>query len=587
MSGARRVIGSRVLPALAVLALAGSAGLAGWASLASAPVRAGGARAVVRPQGARIVAMRRLTEAQYRNAIADIFGPDVRPVGRFEPIVRVAHQLIASGATNAAISPTGLEQFDTMARGVAAQVFDDRHRPAFVPCRPRSETAPDAACADQVLTSIGRFVLRRPLTREERASYVAMAGEGAVKAGSFRAGLELALGAMLVSPEFLYVIETAEPDPDHPGQWRLDNYSRASRLSFLLWNTTPDATLLDAAAAGRLTDPATLEATARRMVASPRLEQGVRAFFADMLIFEKFDDLAKDPIVYPRFNPDVAKALPEQIQRTLVDHLVTRRGDYRELFTTPRTFMTRALGPLYQARVKGRDGGWEPYSFAPGDDRAGLLGQAGFLAMYSHSGRSSPTLRGKAVRELLLCEPVPNPPANVNFTVVQDTSNPVLRTARQRLTAHATDPSCSGCHKIMDPIGLGLEGFDGIGAFRSAENGQALDLTGTIDSATFTGATGLGRKLAADPALSQCAASRMLEYALGRPVDDEEKTVTALDKGFAASGYRFADLMLAAATSPRAWQAAAPQNAAAQKETSGVAALSVAQARSGAKGASR
>ena len=445
-----------------------------------------------------------------------------------------------------------------MARGIAAQVFDPSHRASFVPCQPKAITAPDDACTAQTLTTIGRYLLRRPMLPAETTSYTAMAHAAALRTGSFYGGLELALAAMLVSPEFLYVVETAEPDPAHPGELRLDSYSRAARLSFLLWNTTPGRALLDAAANNTLTDPAILRATAESMVKSPRLEQGVRAFFADMLLFEKFDELAKDAIVYPRFNPDVAKAMPEQIQRMIVDHLVTRHGDYRDLFTTPNSFLTRTLGPLYYVPVKARVG-WEPYSFAPGDDRAGLLGQAGFLAIYSHSGRSSPTIRGKAVRELLLCQPVPNPPGNVNFTVVQDTKNPLYRTARARLVAHATDPSCSGCHKITDPIGLALEGFDGAGSHRKQENGQDIDLTGEIEGitgqrASFRGATGLGKVLAADPALHQCAASRALEYAIGRPVDDQAAEVAQLDTAFAASGYRFPELMLAAATLPAAYQ---------------------------------
>jgi hypothetical protein len=557
--------------ALAVVAGFGMVAVAG--KMAFAPPALAARPVAKAPVGPRIVTMRRLTESQYRNAISDIFGPDIQPVGRFEPIVRTAHQLIATGANSASISPTGLEQFDTMARGIAAQVFDERHRAAFVACTPHSAEAADPACAAEVLGRIGRLVLRRPLTAAERADYVAIAGQGARASGSFYTGLELAQSGMLVSPGFLYITETAEPDPTHPGQWRLDNYTRAARLSFLLWNTTPDARLLDAAAAGRLTDPEVLSATARGMVASPRLADGVRAFFADMLLFEKFDDLAKDPIVYPRFNADVAKALPEQMERTIVDQLVTRHGDYRELFTTPDTFMTRALGPLYGARVRQRDG-WEPYRFAPGDDRAGLLGQAGFLAMYSHSGRSSPTLRGKAVRELLLCEPVPNPPPNVNFTVVQDTTNPLLRTARSRLTAHATDPSCSGCHKIMDPLGLTLEDFDGIGAFRANENGQLLDLTGNIGKVSFTGATGLGQTIAKDPALTECVASRMLEYMLGRPVDGEESALETLNTSFEASHYRFPELMLAAATLPAAWQVTFPPDAAPARQAAFIPARS-------------
>lgn len=531
---------------LAALAL-GVAGIA----IADGPSYARDENPPAVSQSRHIVALRRLTEAQYRNSIADIFGPDIQPAGRFEPIVRVAHRLIASGASTSAISPTGLEQFEGMARVIAAQVFDERHRSNFVPCKPKNET--DSACAAATLTTIGRQVLRRPLTKSELDRYVGMVTVAANRTGSFYEGLELGLAAMLVSPEFLYIIEVAEPDPEHPGAFRLDNYSRASRLSYFLWNSTPDEELLAAAAAGQLSNPGQLRMEAKRLAGSVRLEQGVRAFFADMLMFEKFDGLAKDPIVYPRFNQDVAKALPEQMALTIVDHLVWRRDDYRTLFTTPRTWVSRPLGALYEIPVK-RQAGWEPYEFAEGDGRAGLVGQAGFLAMYSQSGRSSPTLRGRAVRELLLCQPVPDPPGNVNFTVVQETTNPVLRTARDRLSAHATDPSCSGCHKITDPIGLSLESFDGMGAHRWTENGVKLNLEGEMGPVKFEGPLGLGRTLANDPALSECAASRTLEYLMGRPVEDEGDMVEAALSAFVASGYKFPDLMVAVATMPQTYQ---------------------------------
>lgn len=537
------------------LGLAASTALiVGVTTSLTANADAGAAAAAVRPAAAgRIVAMRRLTESQYRNVIADVFGPDVTVAGRIEPIVRPAHEMIASGATAASISPAGIEQFDAIGRNVAKQVFDEQRRAQFVPCVPRDEKLADPTCAARTLAPLGRYLFRRPLTPTEQAFYVKLAGDGAGPSGSFYKGLELSLAAMLVSPSFLYIIETAEPDPAKPGAFRLDNYSRAARLSFVLWNTTPNDRLLKAAAAGQLTDQAQLTAIAESMVKSPRFEQGVRAFFADMLLFEKFDELSKDPLVYPYFNQEVAQALPEQMLRTITDHLLTRNGDYRQLFTTSHTFMTRALGGLYQVQVK-HSTGWEPYDFAPGDDRAGLLGQAGFLALYSHAGRSSPTLRGRAIRELLMCEPVPNPPGNVNFTAVQDTSNKAKPTARIRLSEHATDPSCSGCHKIMDPIGLSLERFDGIGMFRSTENGAPIDPTGLMDGTTFQGAEGLGKTMAADPSTTQCVATRALSYATGKSSDDVSPWVEALDKRFAAEGYSIRALFAQVATMPETYE---------------------------------
>lgn len=554
------------LAGLAALALASGLALPPHAPASPAPAADAAA-----PVAGTIVGMRRLTEAQYRNTIADAFGPEIRVAGRFEPIVRPVHELIASGARGSSLSPSGLEQFDAMARGIAAQVFGPDHRDQFVPCRPADATRPDAACARAALAPIARYLFRRPLTADEQALYVRMAGDATTRNGSFDKGLELALAAMLVSPRFLYVIETAEPDPAVPGGLRLDNRSRAARLSFMLWNTAPNPALLDAAEQGRLTDPAQLAAIAGRLVQSPRFEQGVRAFFADMLLFEKFDNMAKDPLVYPYFNQDVAQALPEQTLRTIVDHLLTRDGDYRDLFTTPHTYMTRSLGALYRVPVR-RSQGWEPHAFAPGDDRAGLLGQAGFLAMYSHSGRSSPTLRGRAVRELLMCQPVPDPPPNVNFTAVQDVGDKAMPTARIRLDAHNTDPACTGCHLITDPIGLTLERFDGIGGFRPDENGTAIDISGGLDGAKFYGGSGLGQALAKSPDTTLCVASRALEYATGRSGEEVSPLVEDLDRIFATKGFGIRALFLQVATMPETWRVAPPSSHATAAATPGIAA---------------
>ncbi len=496
----------------------------------------------------RIVGLRRLTEAQYRNSIADIFGPDIRVAGRFEPIVRPAHELIASGAREAAISPSGLEQFDVMARGIAGQVFGEAHRAQFLPCKPVSEETADGKCAQTTLAPLGRLLFRRPLTKPELSHYVALAGKGAGPTKSFYKGLELALGAMLVSPKFLYVIESAEADPEKPGGLRLDNHARASRLSFMLWNSTPNEALLRAAEDGQLTNPANLSATAKKMVQSPRFEQGVRAFFSDMLLFEKFDELAKDPVIYPYFNQDVLQALPEQTLRTITGHLLRKNGSYQELFSTPNTVMTRSLGALYKVPVR-QSSGWEDYVFPAKDDRAGLLGQAGFLAIYSHSGRSSPTLRGRAIREVLMCQPVPNPPGNVNFTAVQDVTNKEMPTARNRLDAHISDPICAGCHKITDPAGLVLERFDGIGALRTKENGAEIDVAGVIGEQSFFGGSGLGKILASSPDTAKCVTRRALEYVAGRASEDEALLGSMLER-FEKSGHTIRALFADVAGSP-------------------------------------
>lgn len=542
----------RLAVGLAAAALLSTATVSLTAS-ASAPDSRAAAEA---PVAGQIFGMRRLTEAQYRNSIADIFGPDIKVAGRFEPIVRPAHDLIASGSRGASISPAGLEQFDAMARNIAAQVLDETRRAQFIPCRPEDPAKPDPVCAKAALAPLGRYLFRRPVPADELAAYVKMAGDAAGPTGSFYKGLELALAAMLVSPRFLYVIETATTDPETPGGLVLDDYSRAARLSYTLWNSTPNETLLRAAETGKLKDPKQLSAFASKMVDSPRFQQGVRAFFTDMLLFERFDELSKDPVIYPYFNSQVAQAMPEQMLRTIVDHLVTHKGDYRQLFTTNRTFMNRSLGALYQVPV--RSSGWEKHEFRPEEDRAGLLGQAGFLAMYSQSGRSSPTLRGRAIRELLMCQPVPNPPGNVNFTAVQETGNMSMPTARVRLTAHMADENCSSCHKLTDPAGLSLERFDGVGSFRRRENGAEIDPAGELDNVAFSGALGLGKVLAASPDTTMCVASRALEYARAIPSEDAGDLVEGLNNDFAKDGYTIASLFLRVVTLPETYQVKSP-----------------------------
>ncbi len=172
--------------------------------------------------------------------------------------------------------------------------------------------------------------------------------------------------------------------------------------------------------------------------------------------------------------------------RTIVDLVLTQHGDYRDLFTTRKTFLTPLLGSVYRVPVAQSTGTWERYEFAAGDPRAGIQSEASFVALHSHEGLSSPTLRGKALRELLLCEPIPAPPGNVNFAVAQDTHNPNFKTMRDRLTAHRTDPTCAGCHKLMDPIGLALESFDSDAGYRTSENGVLIDTSGELDGVEFS-----------------------------------------------------------------------------------------------------
>ncbi|HLG87021.1 MAG TPA: DUF1592 domain-containing protein [Alphaproteobacteria bacterium] len=511
----------------------------------------------------RLVEMRRITQDQYRQIIADVFGRTIKLGGRFEPDQRDSG-LIAVGAGEASVTASGYEQYDGMARSIAGQVLDEQRRATMLACRPADPKAADDACAKQFIARIGRILYRRPLTDTELVAEIGIASGATAKVHDFYAGLALSLAGMLEAPQFLFRQEWAEADPEHPGSYRLDAYSKASRLSFLLWNAAPDPLLLEAAEKGELNDTAGLKRQVDRMLASPRVEAGVRAFFADMLSFSSFETLAKDSVLYPKFVSRAPADAQEQTLRTIIDLLVTRHGDYRDIFTTRRTFLTPLLAAIYKIPIETPNDlpdVWVPYEYPENAEQAGIVTEASFVALHSHPGRSSPTIRGKALREILLCQKVPDPPGNVNFAVVQDTSNPEFKTARARLTAHRTNPTCAGCHKIMDPVGLSLENFDTTGGFRLTENGVAIDASGELDGTKFSDPIGLGRALHDSAAATACVVNRLVSYGLGHAPTkaDSDWVRNDVAKQFATDGYRFIDLLRDIATSDQFYRVTPPE----------------------------
>jgi Protein of unknown function (DUF1592)/Protein of unknown function (DUF1588)/Protein of unknown function (DUF1595)/Protein of unknown function (DUF1585)/Protein of unknown function (DUF1587) len=503
---------------------------------------------------------RRLTESQYRATVADIFAPDIPVVGRFERELRV-EGLIAIGTSEAGLSAFSVEQYDASARGIAAAVVSKERRDKLVPCQPSSETEFDKACAQKFVEHYGPLLFRRPLASQETKRYVETARVAQEKLGNFYRGLEFSLAGMMVQPDFLLRIERVEADPKRSGQTRLDSYSKAARLSYFLTNSTPDKELLRAAGAGELNTEQGRAKQVDRLMATPRFEGAVRAFFEDMLHFELFEDLAKDPVIYPAYSSVVAADAQEQTLRTITDHLVTKKGDYRDLFTTRQTFLTRSLGRLYKLPVATRNG-FESVELPADSGHSGILTNVSFVALHSHPGRSSPTLRGKAIREIFMCQKVPDPPPDVDFSAVDLTAaNPDKPTARIRLDAHRSQPACAGCHSLMDPIGLTLENFDGAGSFRTHENNAVIDVSGTLDGSDFVTAQGLGKALHDSPLTTMCLVDKMYRSGVGRNLADaEQRQVVELIKIFEANGYRVPDLMRAIAVSSTFYAASAPSD---------------------------
>jgi len=510
------------------------------------------------------LAMRRLTAEQYRNAVEDAFGNGVEVAGRFEPESR-RDGLNALGASLVAVTSSGFEQYEAMARNIAGQVTSPEQRANLLPCQPASATAADDACTEQIIRSFGRVLLRRPLEDQDVAPRVEAAALTANAQSDFYAGVQLALTSLMVAPQFLFRVDVPEPAPlpDAPDRLQLTDLSLASKLSYFLWNRGPDEELLAAAERGELSDPDGLARQVDRMLASEHLAGGVTAYFEDIFSFDKFDDLNKDVKQYPIFNDQVGAAAREQTLRFVVDNLVVHHGDYRSLFIARQLPMTRLLGPIYGVPVRSAQG-WEDATPPAGQPRAGLLSHASFAMLFAHPGRSSPTLRGVFLREALLCQAIPEAPADVDFTqFVQDVAT-VHKTARDRLHAHSTQSSCAKCHVLTDPIGLGLENFDGIGRFRTTENEAAIDSSGDFDGRAFTDATQLGEAFAASPLVSACLVQNLYRYAVGRKQTNGERPLLRhLEDTFAASGYQVPALMRDIATSEAFRTATAPAEPAA------------------------
>jgi hypothetical protein len=471
---------------------------------------------------------------------------DIKVNARFEP-ERRQDGLLAIGSADLSITTSGLEQYFALGASIAEQVTDAKTRQTQLGCQPANPIRPDPACARAVITRVGAQLFRRPLTEAEIATRVATAENGAQQSGDFYAGLRLALTSLLVAPEFLFRVETAEPVPGSTTKFRLDAYSKATRLAFLFWDAPPDAELLATAANGSIHSPDVLQAEVARLAASPRLEDGARAFFTDMLQFDQFESLNKDAQTYPKFSQAIADNAREQTLKTLVDLLITKKRDYRDIFTSNETFISRPLAAVYQVPFASTSE-WAAYTFPDKSERSGVLTQITFLSLFSHPGRSSPTRRGVKLHEIFMCQPTPDPPANVDFSKVQAIANGTVRT---RLIDHMTNEGCSVCHRASDPAGLTLEHFDGLGQLRTMENDMPIDVSAVINGVSLNGAQGLGRSMRDDPHVPACLVKQVYGYGVGKaPGYRDEDYLADETAAFAKAGYKFPDLLADIATSP-------------------------------------
>jgi hypothetical protein len=481
----------------------------------------------------------RLTVAQYRASLAELLGGDL-PSLALEPDTN-PYLFDSVGATTTTVSELGVQQYEESADAVTHYLFSDPgRRVALVGCTP---VAPGDACAQTFLTDLGRRAYRRPLAAEELGRWVGVATSSSPDPWE---GLRLATAGILQSPHFLYRVELGEPDPENPGLRRLGAYEVASRLAFLLWNQTPDVTLLDAARDGELDTPEGIRTQAIRLLSDPRASQAIQRFFAQYLNLDKLDGITRDAALYPLFTPTMPAAMRREVE-LVVDRIVMKdRADVRSLFDTRTTFVNSELAALYGLEAPGAavDSFVEVELPADGP-RAGILTLGAFLTINAHQVQTSPTLRGKYIRQRLLCELVQPPPPDVD-TELPPPSGEEPQTLREQLSEHVSNPTCAGCHSIMDPPGFLFENFDNVGEYRTVfDNGIPVDATGDLDGEPLQNALELAPVIATHPRLGKCLVRQLYRHTMGRlDTEGEQPAIDELDSILEERAFDFQALLV-------------------------------------------
>jgi hypothetical protein len=387
---------------------------------------------------------------------------------------------------------------------------------------------------------------RRPPTGDELDAFESMYDDARSKWGTARAQ-EMVLAAVLQSPQFLYRLEFS--DDREPNELvKNDSFEMATRLSYMVWSTMPDDELLAAAEADELQTADQIEAQVRRMLHDPRAHATVGHFYRQWLHLDALADTVKDESTFGSIPEGAVQDWQASINEFVQWVHFEGGADFETLMTADKVFVTPDMAGMYGAEA---GSSMEAVSM---DDRAGLLTQPALLALLAYPDQSSPIHRGIFVREKLLCQPLPPPPANMMFEPPDPDPE---ATTRQRFAQHTENDACSACHSLIDPIGFGFEEYDGVGRYRTEENGRTVDASGEVvhsgDDALdgdFDGATQLAERLAQSDVARDCVANQWMTFALGRPATSADLcSVAGVRERFAESEGSFEDLFVAIATS--------------------------------------
>ncbi len=485
--------------------------------------------ALVNREGQKDIAAgtpRRLTRSEYANSIRDLLGVEI-DAQTFLPEDKIGATGFRNDHHELNVSPDLLERYWMLAEKVVGQTIQrdastqDKRLLVALP----SDALSREDAARQIIESFGQRAFRRPLTRPETDQYAALDAKLDKANATFELSVAAIAKAMLVSPHFLFRIESMDPAL---GAMPINDFELATRLSYLIWSSCPDDELLRLAEEKRLSDPNVLVSQIQRMLVDDRAG-ALADEFVEQWLFSKVTQREPDPVVFPTYTKEVDYAAGQELKR-FVSNLFRADRSLMELIDADYTFVNLALAEHYGLEDHivdaGPEANWHQVALTPEHHRGGLLGMARVLQKTSMSDRTSPTVRGAWVLEALLGTPPPPPPPDVNNTLDQeDRGTGRALTFREKLEAHANESStCAGCHKKMDPIGFSLDNYDGIGRWREDSFGQPLHTSGTMtDGSELSGVADLKSVLMERKRqIIRNIVERILSYALGREVTSDD-----------------------------------------------------------------
>lgn len=489
--------------------------------------------------------LRRLTHEEYDNSVRDLLGDTTGPAKDFVTDTQVG--LFDNTATTQTVPELLAEQYLDSAMTLAERVTDVK---ALAGCDPAASGTAGTTCVKNFIGKFGRRAFRRPLAADE-VMRLQSVYDTAKAAANAQTGIQALVSAVLAAPHFLFRPEfgatTAINGIAAPGPMAVSQYELAARLASFIWASVPDDVLLDAAMRNELKTKDQITAQARRMLVDARARPPVAEFYRQWFGLARIEQTSKDTTTYPKFDDAMRAAMSEESKRFIDDVIWNGDAKLSTMLSANYSFVNKPLADLYGVTGGPQDDATFAKVDLNPDQRAGVLTQGSMLAAYARPDQSSPVKRGQWVRVRMLCQDLPDPPGNV--PELPEAKDGISN--RERFEMHTSNPACSGCHNLIDGLGFGLEAYDGIGKFRTMDQGVAVDDSGEITSTMdingpYRGGTELAGLLAGSQQVRDCAPTQLLRYSLGRRDEPEDAcSLSDVQAAFADSNGDLKELVIA------------------------------------------